>query len=92
MRTIILKKMMPLAVFVLGVSGAFLTTSMRSAEKAQNNLIGYRNTPQNPCSVEVNCGDDTSAVCRVSYLPLGEQVFGKDQESDTTCPEIRYKP
>lgn len=90
MKPIILKKVMPFAVFALGILGAFATTSMQSAAKADL-VIGYPDTPQNPCSVPINCSDEGNEACRVSYDD-GEQVFGKDQESETTCSEILKRP
>ena len=89
MKTIILKNMMPFAILALGLVGAFATTSMQSAEKVEH-IIGYRDTPQNPCSIPVPCDTEQGEVCRVSY-PDGEQVFALN-ESQTTCSQIVYKP
>ncbi|BDU26326.1 DUF6520 family protein [Flavobacterium artemisiae] len=91
MKTIV-KKAVPMAIFVLGISGAFFTSSMQSAEKADDIILGYRDTPQNPCSMPITCSDQENEVCRVSYLPAGEQVFAKDEQSQTTCSEVVYRP
>jgi hypothetical protein len=94
MKAIILKKMMPAAVFVLAISGAFLTTSMQSDSnvKAVDDLeVGFPITLE-PCTVPVICSDVEGPVCRVSYLPVGAQAFGRPDEGATTCLETVYKP
>ncbi|MDI5887611.1 DUF6520 family protein [Flavobacterium yafengii] len=90
MKTPFLKKMMPLAVFVLGISGAVLTTSMQSdATVAKAPVLGYINGPDGPCSIPVDCSDTGGQFCRVNGT-TGTQAFGKD--SETTCLEVLYRP
>lgn len=56
MKTIFFKRlMMPLAVMVLGIAGAFTTTSM-SSTKALTNVTGYRFVSQmRPCVADIQC-------------------------------------
>ncbi|MCD0474049.1 DUF6520 family protein [Flavobacterium sp. EDS] len=91
MKTLILKKMMPVAVFVLAISGAFLTTSMQSDAIIDDEIDGYA-TPigGTPCSVPVECSDEFDEVCRlVEDDDESPQAFGLD---GTTCPIILYRP
>jgi hypothetical protein len=93
MKAIILKKVMPAAVFVLAISGAFLTMSMQSETNvniADDLVVGFPITLE-PCSIPVICSDVEGPVCRVSY-PGGAQAFGKPDEGATTCPEILFRP
>jgi hypothetical protein len=92
MRTIIFKKMMPLAVFVLGISGAFLTTSMQSGAKVDDlaPVIGFVALPGNPCAIPVACDEDGDQVCRLFY-PNGPQARQLNDEG-TTCTEPLFRP
>ncbi|MDR7371068.1 hypothetical protein [Flavobacterium aquidurense] len=88
MKTLILKNIAPFAVIVMGVSGAFLTTSMQSAPKSTlpNGYI----FSGNKCNVEVNCSNiSTNPVCRQGG-DTGPQAFGKDGEDN--CNVELYKP
>ena len=90
MKPIILKKMIPIAVFVLGILGAVTTTSMQSTAKVDTNLTGYASIPNNPCSVPVICSDDGGEYCHVEDIPTNPQAFRKD--GLTTCPDPLYRP
>jgi hypothetical protein len=90
MKPIILKKMMPIAVFVLGILGAFATTSMQSTAKVDAPVIGYASIPGAPCSVEVLCSDQGSQACHVDDDNNKPQAFIKDGE--TTCLRELYRP
>lgn len=91
MKSQILKKMMPLTVVVLGISGAFATTAMQSATNSSTaQRTGYLLNNQGACDVEVNCSDTPSDfVCRAA-ITSGPQAFGKD--SSDNCTEILYRP
>lgn len=90
MKTLILKNMMPFAVAVLGISGAFVTTSMQSASKSAFPKIGYTLNAQSHCNVEVNCNTTPSQfVCRAGGTS-GAQAYGKNPQGD--CVEILYRP
>lgn len=90
MKTVFLKKMMPLAVFALGIAGAFVTTSMQSASKEYIPQIGYLLDANNECSdVEVTCGDIPKQVC-LQHVTSGPQAFAKDE--DGNCNVVTYRP
>ncbi|WP_404827644.1 DUF6520 family protein [Flavobacterium shii] len=81
---------MPVAVFVLAISGAFLTTSMQSEAKVDDDpILGYVTVPGAPCSIEVECSTDQGDACRL-FDDEGPQAFAKD--SPTTCTEVVYRP
>lgn len=64
MKTSFFKRlMMPLAVMVLGIAGAFTTTSMSSAPATQ--VTGYRFVSQmQPCVADIKCQlEFTPTVC-----------------------------
>lgn len=85
MKTTFLKSTMPFAVVaIMGISGAFLTTSMQSASKAATPKFGYIDGPQGPCSVQVNCDATPGQICQAN----GVQAFGKDNN----CSEVLYRP
>jgi hypothetical protein len=87
MKTLFLKNIVPFAVIAMGVSGAFLTTSMQKAPKS---LIpnGYVLNSENVCNVEVNCSDDSSKpVCR-QFGTTGQQAFG----NPNNCNIELYRP
>lgn len=90
METVILKKMMPLAVFAFGIAGAFVTTSMQGASKESAPQIGYLLDANNECSdVEVTCSDIPKQVCQ-QHVTSGSQAFAKDE--DGNCNIVTYRP
>lgn len=92
MNTIMFKKMMPFAVFVVGISGAFLTTSMQSSDKAElAPILGYvdANNGGSPCDIPVACDDQGDDLCR-QFGDSGPQA--KAEDSPTTCAQQVYKP
>jgi hypothetical protein len=89
MKTQFLNKMIPFAVVVMGITGAFLTTSMQSDSNSAAPRTGYINGPQGACSVQVNCSDVPNAVCRANGA-TGAQAFGKDSQNN--CVELLYRP
>lgn len=85
MKTTFLKSTMPFAVVaIMGISGAFLTTSMQSVSNAAAPRIGYIDGPQGPCSVPVSCSTNPNVICQAN----GVQAFGKANN----CTEILYLP
>ena len=89
MKTLFLKNMMPIAVIALGISGAFVTTSMQSAGKSLA-PIGYILNSQNECEAVTSCESTTSEyVCRVNF-DSGAQAYGKDAQGN--CTEVLYRP
>lgn len=90
MKSIILKPITPFAVFVLGILGAFATTSMQSTSKINAPVTGYASMPGAPCSVEVLCSDDGGQACHVDDDDTKPQAFIKDGE--TICVRELYRP
>ena len=81
MKSLFLKNIAPFAVIAMGISGAFLTTSMQSVSKsaAPN---GYTLNAQGACNIEVNCSNITPRpVCR-QFGDSGPQAFGKDAQGN----------
>jgi hypothetical protein len=89
MKTTFLKSIVPFAVVaIMGISGAFLTTSMQSDSTNAAPVTGYVNGPSGPCSVPVDCSDIPNQVCRANDT-TGPQAFGKDDEDN--CTVIAYR-
>jgi hypothetical protein len=91
MKSIILKKMTPVAVFVLGISGAFFTTSMQSSSKTSAPILGYVDNLDggSPCDIAVNCDTEIGDLCR-QFDDSGPQA--KTMDSPTTCAQQVYRP
>lgn len=90
MKTTFLKSIVPFAVVaIMGISGAFLTTSMQSDSKTLAPLVGYVNGPQGPCDSPVECSDIPNQVCRANDT-TGPQAFAKDEQGN--CTVIAYRP
>lgn len=86
----ILKKSMPVAVFALGIAGAFVTTSMQSASKDAAPEIGYILNANNQCTdVEVTCSDIPRQVCKQN-VTSGPQAFALDDNGN--CNKVTYRP
>ncbi|NWL02539.1 hypothetical protein DM790_17080 [Flavobacterium collinsii] len=73
-------------VAVLGLSGAFLTTSMQSAPKDDAYRMGWIDGDIEPCSVPVDCSTDDGPLCQAD----GQQAFGKDNNCTETLR--KYNP
>lgn len=90
MKTTFFKSIIPFAVVaIMGISGAFLTTSMQSDSNELLPVTGYVNGPEGPCNTPVDCSDTGNQVCRANGI-TGPQAFGKDSEGN--CTEILYRP
>lgn len=87
MKTIILKNLVPFAVIVMAISGAFVTTSMQSASKISAPRIGYVLNEDDDCNIEVNCSDTPGPLC----MSAGQQAFGKNTPSSVTCNLELYR-
>ena len=85
MKTTFFKTIMPFAVVaILGISGAFLTTSRQSDAGVAVLKTGYIDGSQGPCSVPVSCNTTPNQICQAN----GVQAFGKMNN----CTEILYRP
>ncbi|UUF13134.1 MULTISPECIES: DUF6520 family protein [Flavobacterium] len=94
MKTTILKKMMPFAVFVLGITGAFFTVSMQSSAKAEVlPIIGYVDALNggSPCDIPVDCDTETGDICR-QFDDSGPVAKAKFPNESTTCSREVYRP
>ena len=84
MKTQFLKTTVPFAaVAIMGISGAFFTTSMQSSTSAAPKN-GYIDSNLAPCSVAVSCNTNSGQICQSN----GQQAFGKDNN----CTEVLYRP
>lgn len=86
MKTNFFKNMVPVAVIALGISGAFLTTSMQSASNAAAPRLGYVLDEDDDCDIAVNCNTNPNPICQSS---TGEQAFGKNAQGN--CDVVLYK-
>ncbi|KQX00761.1 hypothetical protein ASC72_07810 [Flavobacterium sp. Root420] len=92
MKKLFIKNMAPIAVAVLGISGAFVTTSMQSASKSDAPpKIGYLANAQGKCTdTAVNCDDTPSAfLCRLG-ITSGPVAYNKDAQNN--CVQPLYRP
>jgi len=94
MKTLFLKNMMPIAVVALGISGAFVTTSMQSVSKAETQpKFGYVRNPNSiKCSpVSVNCETIPSPnLCQVA-VTSGPVAYDRNP-STNDCVNPLYRP
>ena len=91
MKLINFKKVLPIAIFVLGILGAFATTSMQSVKAEMAPVPGYVATPDDPCGIQVECSDQVGQLCRLFY-PDGPQAKALDDDSETSCSQEIYRP
>jgi hypothetical protein len=91
MKNLFLKNMTPFAVIVMGVSGAFVTTSMQSASKVKAPIVGYIANSQNEClNIPVACDDTPKAfLCRLGGA-AGAVAYEK--EDGDNCVQPLYRP
>lgn len=80
--------MMPLAVMILGIAGAFVTTAMSSTETLAN-VQGYRFVSlADPCHAEQMC---TTVVQPTICTSGSQRLWGKDNPSINECDVPLYK-
>ncbi|WP_298152193.1 DUF6520 family protein [Flavobacterium sp.] len=75
------KKIIPILVIVLAITGAFATNASIRSNGVKLALIqGYiRNNPVGTdCIASVMCADVVNNICTVTGLPGGIQVWGKN--------------
>lgn len=92
MNNFLKKVTMPLAVAVLGIGGAFTTTSM-SSSKTLAHVAGYQFvSASNPCDEVKMCQTDNSGIlCRVNdTAPNSPLLKGKSQGAPT-CAQTLYR-
>lgn len=94
MNTNFLKKVsMPVAAAILGIAGAFTTTSM-SSSKVLIPWQGHQYISQTePCkSVKMCQTESNNFLCRVNdAVPTSPQLKGKYEITDDQCPLTLYR-
>ena len=93
MKTTILKKMMPLAVFVLAITGAFFTVSMQSNAKTElGPIIGYVDNLDggSPCDIQVSCATEGNDLCR-QFDDSGPVAKAKFPDETTSCTRVVFR-
>ncbi|WP_433836305.1 DUF6520 family protein [Flavobacterium anhuiense] len=91
MKTLFVKNVMPAAVAVLAVAGAFATTSMQRAEKAKTVALksGYYFLNGQCNQGPVECSDiPKDDVCRLN-ITSGPTIYDRDE--DNNCPLPLYR-
>lgn len=92
MKTNVLKKaMMPIAVAVLGIAGAFTTTSM-TTNKTVANVWGHKFTSAAiPCDQVKMCQTENNGIlCRVNDADESSSQL-KGKVAPMSCPTILYR-
>lgn len=91
MKTLFIKKGMPVATAVLAIVGAFATTSMQSSSSAFELKTGFSlDIVSKECDIAVICSTTPSPmVCRLSY-PNGDQAFNRNALGN--CTSVLYRP
>jgi len=90
MKTLFLKNMMPIAVVALGISGAFVTTSMQSVSKAETPpKFGYVRNPNSiQCSqVSTNC----ETIPSPNLCQLGANIAYDKDPATNNCINPLYR-
>lgn len=89
MKTNFKKLMMPLAVVILGSLGAFATMSMGTVKDVPGDQRGYLFVDAlHPCVQDIMCSTIVDDICKTSS---SQTLMGKQDESDTSCPQTLYK-
>jgi hypothetical protein len=88
MKNSFLKNMIPAAVIALGISGAFVTTSMQSVSNSSTFRPAYILNEDDECEpVEVPCNDTSGTICL--HSASGQQAF--DVNAQGNCNVTLYK-
>jgi len=83
------KRILPVAVIMLAIGGAFASQSSKNVAFASK--TGYIDSPS-PCSVAVSCNTNVGAIC--SQLDANgneQQAFGKVNPQDASCAQVLYR-
>lgn len=84
MKTNFFKNTLPFAaVAILGISGAFFTTSMQNASSKAAPENGYI-TVESPCDTPKQCNTSDNYICTAN----GQQAFGLENN----CSKVLYQP
>jgi hypothetical protein len=93
MKTNLAKQVLPVAVFALGIAGAFTTHAMNERSKTAAPIRGYikLNAEATSCEEHDMCSTtNNGTICRVGLVPSGAQLFGKNSANECKVPV--YKP
>lgn len=88
MKTSILKKILPIAVIMLAIAGAF--ASQPSNNRVLAPKLGYIDSAT-PCSVEVSCNTTVGEICTQEVNSEEKQAFGKVNPNDASCAQVLYR-
>lgn len=93
MKMLFFKNVMPMVVITLGITGAFVTTSMQSAAKVAGPQTGYQPNASGGCSnISAQCDNvQKTYLCRIGGGTSGVQAFGKDP-IDNSCSVTLWRP
>ena len=90
MKKLLSKNSIPIVVIALGITGAFVTTSMQSVSGDKPPVIGYLVDEQGLCrDVPINCGTLSPFLCRLNGT-TGPIAYEKDDNG--TCVIPLYRP
>jgi hypothetical protein len=92
MKTIFMKQVLPVAVFVLAIAGAFTTHAMNERSKTLAPVQGFlRLDPNgNTCQVQDECSTvNNGIVCTVGLEDDAPQLYGKNSAEKCTVPIYR---
>jgi hypothetical protein len=88
MKTRILKMILPAAVIMFAVVGAFASqTSSKGVLAVQT---GYIDSPS-PCSVPVTCNTNSGVICTLLVNGVQHQAFGKISPQATNCTKVLFR-
>lgn len=80
MKTLFLKKGMPITTAILAIVGAFTTTSMQNSSSVFVPKVGYTLNVFGDCDIATMCNDTPSdEICRLTY-PNGAPAYYKNPQ------------
>lgn len=92
MKTNFKQALMPLAVVVLGVVGAFATNAKKQNQQVKTIETGYVTTnPSQPCNLAIECSNINGPVCTIMLDGVQHQAFGKLNPADVSCAKVLYR-
>lgn len=90
MKKLFLKDSIPIVVITLGITGAFVITSVQSVPGDKSLVIGYLVDAQGLCrDVPIECGTLSPYLCRL-YGTTSPIAYEKDDNG--TCVMPLYRP
>lgn len=87
MKTVKFKFLIPVLAVALAVTSAFTTVNANVGNSLAP-IPGYIDAPTPCMTTPISCLPTGNVVCKST---LGQQVYGKFNINDTTCPRVVYK-